>query len=145
MKKFLSVILAVVLMLAVGSSVASGTMAGFFDTEVSTDNYMHASYMNLTVDGQDDEEGDIIQPFNIGPMCPDEPYERVVLLCNTGSITGTAYIHFFDVLGHEGDDDAIGAGVATSEPELAAEEAVTPVGYDDIGAVYAADDPREPG
>lgn len=144
MNKFVSVIMAVVLVCAVGGSMVNGTMASFFDTEVSTDNYMHASYINLTVDGQDDEEGDIIQPLIIGPTTPDKPYERVVVLCNTGTITGTAYIHFFDVLGHE-DEAGIGVGVATSEPELAAEEAVTPLGYDDIGPVYAATDPRQPG
>lgn len=154
MKKFLSVILVVVLLLAVGSSVASGTMAGFFDTEVSTDNYMHAGYVNLTVDGQDDEEGDIIQPFEIGPMCPDKPYQEEIVLCNTGTIDGTVYIHFQNVEGHEaGTVDGevwngaayvtgspVGAGVASSEPELAAEEATSPLGYLDSTPVYATDD-----
>jgi len=142
MKQFLSLILAVVLVLAVGGSLASGTMAGFFDVEHSIENRMHAGYQNLTVDGQDDEQDDIIESFQSGPMWPDQPYERVVVLCNTGTLGGIAYIHIFDVLGVE---DAPGVGIGTSEPELAAEEGTSPIGEDENGnPVYATYDSTSP-
>ena len=41
-KPFLPVVMSMVLVVAVGSSVANGTMASFFDTEVSTNNEMCA-------------------------------------------------------------------------------------------------------
>jgi len=51
MKQFMSVILAVVLVASVGGSLVSGTMAGFFDVEQSTDNYMCAGTRCLEVSG----------------------------------------------------------------------------------------------
>ena len=47
MKKFLSVILAAVLVCAVGASMTRGTMAGFYDVELSTENYMCAGTRTL--------------------------------------------------------------------------------------------------
>jgi len=140
MKQFLSVILAVVLVLAVGGSLASGTMAGFFDVEVSTENMMCAGTRTLELSGG---------PIVIEHAWPSQWFSEEYTLLNTGSLDGIAYIHFPAVGDPEGHwqgirceeagtvngmvydgtsyrtavgTEPVGIGVATTEPELTAEE-----------------------
>ena len=110
MKQFLSVILAVVLVLAVGGSVASGTMAGFFDAEVSTDNLMCAGTVNLELGSG---------PLQVDAATPSKWYSKEHVLINAGTLDATASVHIQNLVCTE---DALGAGVATAEPELVAEE-----------------------
>jgi len=110
MKQFLSIILAVVLVLAVGGSVASGTMAGFFDTEVSTENWMCAGTVNLELGSG---------PLQVDAATPSQWYSEEYELINAGTLDATASVHIQNLANIE---DALGAGVATSEPELVAEE-----------------------
>jgi len=136
----MSVILAVVLVASVGGSLVSGTMAGFFDVEQSTDNYMCAGTRCLEVSGG---------PIVVEHAWPCQWYEEEYILINTGSLDSTAYIHFPAVddpqgmwqgirceeagtvkgMVFDGTDyrtpvgtEPVGAGVATTEPELTAEE-----------------------
>lgn len=146
MKQFLSVILAVVLVLAVGGSLASGTMAGFFDVEVSTENMTCAGTRTLELSGG---------PIVVEHAWPSQWFSEEYILLNTGSLDGIAYIHFpaedgsvqyngsvswhgikseeagtVNGLVYDGTVgyrtpvgvEPIGAGVATTEPELTAEE-----------------------
>ena len=140
MKQFLSVILAVVLVLAVGASVVNGTMAGFFDVEVSTENMMCAGTRTLELSGG---------PIVVEHAWPSQWFSEEYILLNTGSLDATAYIHFPAVDDPEGHwqgirceeagtikgmvfdgsgyriavgTEPVGAGVATTEPELTAEE-----------------------
>lgn len=110
MKQFLSVILAVVLVAAVGGSAVSGTVAGFFDTEVSAENYMCAGTVNLELSGG---------LLNVTAATPSEWYSEEHVLINTGTLDATASVHLKNLVEAE---DAPGVGVATSEPELVAEE-----------------------
>jgi len=140
-KQFLSVILAAVLVLAVGGSLASGTMAGFFDVEVSTENMMCAGTRTLELSSG---------PIVVEHAWPSQWYSKEYILLNTGSLDGIAYIHFPAVDDPQGmwqgirceeagtvngmvydgtvgyrtpvGVEPIGEGVATTEPELTAEE-----------------------
>ena len=137
MKKFLSVILAVVLLGTVGGSLVNGTMASFFDTEVSTENYLCAGTRVLELSG-----GPIVVTCGV----PCKWYEEEYTLLNTGTLTGVVILHipatddeYPDAEGIKcleagtvngevwnGSDyvlgSPVGGGVATSEPELGAEE-----------------------
>ncbi|MDD4875830.1 MAG: hypothetical protein PHQ86_01670 [Dehalococcoidales bacterium] len=140
MKSLWLSILAIILIAAVGSSIANGTMASFFDTEVSTQNYMCAGTRCLEISGG---------PAIIEHAWPCEWYEEEFVLLNTGSLDSVAYIHFpliddpdglwkgirnieagtlngtvFDGTTHRipVGIEPIGVGVATTEPELVAEE-----------------------
>lgn len=110
MKKFLSVILAGVLVLAVGGSVATGTLAGFYDVEHSTDNHMQSGTRMLELSGG---------PIQVDYASPSSWYEHEMAVINVGNLDGTAWLHLMNLVSSE---DAPGAGVATSEPELMAEE-----------------------
>ena len=141
MKQFLSVILVVVLVLAVGGSLASGTMAGFFDVEVSTENMMCAGTRTLELSSG---------PIVVEHAWPSQWFSKEYILINTGSLDAIAYIHFPAVDDPQGmwqgirceeagtvngmvydgtvgyrtpvGVEPVGAGVATTEPELTAEE-----------------------
>jgi len=140
MKQFLSVILAVVLVLAVGGSLASGTMAGFFDVEVSAENMMCAGTRTLELSSG---------PIVVEHAWPSQWFSKEYTLLNTGSLDGIAYIHFPAVDDPQGmwqgirceeagtvngmvydgtsyrtavGTEPVGTGVATTEPELTAEE-----------------------
>ena len=51
MRQFLSVILALLMVVAVAGSLINGTMANFFDTEVSAENHFHAGTRSLEISG----------------------------------------------------------------------------------------------
>jgi hypothetical protein len=108
MKNFLSVIVAVVLVLAVGGAVANGTMASFLDTQVSTENQMCAGTLILRVTGG---------PIEAGPIEPCNWYQQEMELMNCGTKNGIAYLKLENIKGIE---DALGLDV-TSEPEYVAE------------------------
>jgi len=129
MRQFLSVILVVVLVSAVGGSLAEGTLANFFDTEVSTENHFHAGTRSLELSG-----GPIIVKCGI----PSKWHAEEFTLSNTGDLDGLAIVHIpeeslkcieagaVDGLVWNGSDyvpgTPVGANVASSEPELVAEE-----------------------
>jgi predicted ribosomally synthesized peptide with SipW-like signal peptide len=120
MKHLLSLILAVMLVGAVAGTVATGTFAGFSDTEVSTENWMCAGTRILELSGD---------PLVVEGAWPCEWYEEEFMLINAGTLEGMATIHIPREDGYCGKweglecvEDAVGTGVATSESELAAEE-----------------------
>jgi len=147
MKQLFSVILAAVLVTAVSGTMVSGTMAGFFDTEVSTDNKMCAGTRLLEVSGG---------PITVECGAPCKWYSEEFTLINVGTLEGEAVFHIpreddcVDSLCWSGlecvedgtkdgkvwngstylDGTPVGAGVASSEPELGAEEG----GY--VGGLY---------
>lgn len=110
MKQFLSVILVLVLMVAVSGSVVNGTMAGFFDSEVSTENLMCAGNRMIELSGG---------PIQVDAVSPSTWYEHEMVVTNAGTLGGTAWLHVFNVRSIE---DKPGWGEATAEPELVAEE-----------------------
>jgi len=173
MNRFASVILAVVLVCAVGGSMAKGTMAGFLDTEVSTENWMCAGTRILDLSGG---------PIVVTHAVPSNWYSEEFKLMNSGTLEGLAVLHIPDEDDPDGmwdgvkcieagtklhnDDEyvyngtasvgggipdgykvqagvePVGAGVASSEPELVAEEGgqvgqITVVG---LGTDAGADD-----
>jgi len=126
MKKFISVILAAVLVMAVSTTFINETIADFSDVEFSMGNRMKAANkkndMNLVISG-----GPIVVEHAM-PCCWKE---EVFTLINAGEIDGTASIHIKDLICYE---DAPGEywqstdpwipvpANATSEPEGVAEE-----------------------
>ena len=124
MKNFLSVILAIVLVIGVGGSLVSGTMAAFFDFEVSTDNHMQSGVRMIEIDGD---------PMVVYSAVPDIWYEQQMSIVNVGTLDGSAWLHILNLVSIE---DQIGSGEATTEPELATEEGGV-VGEDAAGtSVY---------
>jgi len=146
-KQFSSVILSVMLVTGVGGLLANGTMASFFDTEVSTENEMCAGTRTLELSG-----GPIIVKCGM----PSKWYSEDFMLINAGTLEGLATVHIpeddsyyeqaeglkcveagalhdqiWDGLAYV-PGDPVGAGVATSEPELVAEEG----GY--VGQAFVA-------
>jgi len=129
MKPMLTVALAVVMVVAVGGSLVNGTLASFFDTEVSTENHFHAGTRSLELSG-----GPIIVKCGI----PSKWYSEEFTLVNTGDLDGVATIHILEeslkcieagaINGLVWNGSAyvtgtpVGANVASSEPELVAEE-----------------------
>lgn len=101
-----------VLMIAAIAAMAHSVIAGFSDVEVSTDNRMKAAnnQMNLVLSGG---------PIAVEGAWPSCWKSEEFTLINAGTLDGTARIHITNLECYE---DAPGAGVATSEPELVAEE-----------------------
>ena len=110
MKQLLSIILMVLLAVAVSGSVVNGTLASFFDTEVSEDNLMCAGTVNLELCGE---------YLTVENLVPSKWYYKEKLVVNAGSLDAIASVHIKNLMCFE---DAPGAGIATSEPELVAEE-----------------------
>jgi len=110
MKQFLSVILAVVLVVSVSGSVVNGTMAQFFDTEVSTGNEMTSGTLLIKLIGG---------PIEAECASPCKWYTADMEVVNCGTRDGIAYLQLENIANIE---DEVGEGVATSEPELVAEE-----------------------
>ena len=108
MKQMLSLILAVLLVCGVGSSVASGTVANFLDTEVSTDNEMCAGTLLIRVTGE---------RIYVEDAWPCKWYEAQKELVNCGTREGIAYLKLENIKGIE---DAL-YGAVTAEPEYVAE------------------------
>jgi len=116
-------------------------MAGFFDVEVSTENMMCAGTRTLELSSG---------PIVVEHAWPSQWFSKEYILLNTGSLDATAYIHFPAVDDPQGmwqgirceeagtvngmvydgivgyrppvPPEPVGAGVATTEPELTAEE-----------------------
>ena len=101
-----------VLMIAAIAAMVHGVIAGFSDVEVSTDNRMKAANnnMNLVLSGG---------PIAVESAWPSCWKSEEFTLINAGTLDGTLSIHITNLECYE---DAPGAGVATSEPELVAEE-----------------------
>jgi len=110
MKRFMSVILAGVLVVAVGGSVVNGTMAGFFDVEHSIDNHMQSGTRMIELSGG---------PIEVDGASPSSWYEHEMAVINVGNLDGTAWLHLMNLVSSE---DEPGSGKATAEPELTAEE-----------------------
>jgi len=129
MRQLLTVILTVVLAAGVAGSAVSGTMAGFFDTEVSTDNEMHAGTRVLVLSGG---------PITVDHAMPSKWHSEEYVLMNVGTLDAVATVHVLNALSQEagtvngkvyyGATDSyepgspVGPGVASSEPELVSEE-----------------------
>jgi len=91
-------------------------MAHFVDTELSEGNIFEAGTLDLRVDGKDDPLGVL---FTISNVKPSKTYNVEIELQNCGTVDGIAYIHPKD---YENIEDVPGAGKASSEAELVAEE-----------------------
>lgn len=133
MRQLLTVILTVVLAAGVAGSAVSGTMAGFFDTEVSTDNEMHAGTRVLVLSGG---------PITVDHAVPSKWHSEEYVLMNVGTLNAVATVHVLNALSQEagtvngkvywGDpifdylaavgDEPVGPNVASSESELVSEE-----------------------
>ncbi len=110
MKPFVSVILVAVLVLAVAGSLVNGTMASFFDIEISTENHMQSGVRMLELSGG---------PITVSAASPSTWYEHEMAVVNVGNLDGTAWLHLMNLVSTE---DEPGWGKATAEPELVAEE-----------------------
>jgi len=110
MGRLTSVILAIMLVAAVAGSTLTGTFAGFSDSETSEGNYMCAGTVNLELTGDN---------FSITNAIPSKWYTMEKVLINAGTLDAVASVHLKNLVCIE---DVEGAGVATSEPELVAEE-----------------------
>jgi len=133
MRQLLTVIMAVVLVAGVAGSAVSGTMAGFFDTEVSTDNEMRAGTRILELSGD---------PITVEHAKPSNWYSEEYVLMNVGTLNAVATVHVLSALSQEAGtvngkvywgapifdylaavgDEPVGPNVASSEAELVAEE-----------------------
>jgi hypothetical protein len=104
MKQLLSLILAVLLVGGVASSVATGAVAGFSDTEVSTDNEMCGGSLLIRFIGE---------RIEIEDAWPCDWFEAEMEVVNCGTRDGIAYLKLENI---EGIEDALGSAV-TAEPE----------------------------
>jgi len=95
-----------------------GIVAGFSDTELSTENKMCSGFMALELNGNGGPgvEG---EPLTVEHAVPCKHYFQDWLLTNLGTTTGTVYVTVQNLFSEE---DAPGTGIASSEPELVAEE-----------------------
>jgi hypothetical protein len=151
-----NILLSVAVVAALIASGVGGTFAGFIDTEVSEDNFIQAGISDLLVNGVNNPEAKI----QFVHAAPCKSVDFWIDLYNWGECQGgDVYMHFKDVESiedgvkvHMGDPyvwdgtdyiigSPVGAGVASSEPELLSEEGD---GY--IAQLYIAPDPAlEPG
>ncbi len=129
MKQIFSILLVLALVSGVAGSLVSGTMGSFSDTEVSTQNEMHAGTRTLWLSGS---------PVSVEHAVPSKWYSQEYLLVATGTLNSVAYVHIMNLVSKEagtingqvyykatntyGAGSPVGAGVATSEAESVAEE-----------------------
>jgi hypothetical protein len=110
----------IILIMAIGllGWQGDGILARFSDIECSIDNKMCSGFMALQVNGnsQPGVEG---EPLTVEHAMPCKYYYQDWLLTNLGTRSGTVYVMVQNVACVE---DAPGAGTASSEPELTAEE-----------------------
>jgi len=95
-KKILASIIIIGLL---GFALGWGTYSYFNDTETSSGNTFSAGTLNLKVDGNDDPLGAY---FTVSNVKPGNSGSEDMELSNTGTIAGTAYIHFKDVVDSPG-------------------------------------------
>ena len=110
LKSALLSILAMVLVAGVVAAYGDGIFAGFSDTETSTDNKMCSGNLVLELQGE---------PIQVEYASPLQWYYQDCWLINLGTRSGVACVTITKVSCVE---DAPGAGIASSEPELVAEE-----------------------
>ncbi|UCG88345.1 MAG: hypothetical protein JSW71_07325 [Gemmatimonadota bacterium] len=129
MRHLLTAALMVLLLAGVAGSVASGTMGSFFDTEVSTDNQMHAGTRVIELSGG---------PITVDHAVPSKWHSEEYVLVNVGTLDAIATVHILNAESREagsvnglvyygatssyGSGSPVGVGVASSEPELVTEE-----------------------
>jgi len=143
MKQLMTLVLITVLVVAVGGSVAGGTMAEFFDTEYSKDNEFGAGTRTIEVNGG---------PVSIQCGTPSTWYTEYFCIANSGTLDSLVTVHIpdldFDSIkgvkcteagtvtsgsppqeyiynGFTGSYDVgspVGAGLASSESEFTSEE-----------------------
>ena len=87
-KQYMTVVLTTVLVVAVGGSVAGGTMAEFFDTEYSKDNEFGAGTRDLEVSGG---------PVAIECGTPSGWYSEEFTLSNVGTLDALVTVHIPDL------------------------------------------------
>jgi hypothetical protein len=134
-----NVVLSIVVIAALVAAGIGGTFAGFVDTEVSPGNFIQAGISDLLVNGENDPN--VPAKIWFDHVTPSKSIDFWADLYNWGKCQGgDVYLHVKDVISveagyktHEGTNyvyngdyivgtDPTGAGVATSEPELGAEE-----------------------
>jgi len=103
------------LVIGLASAMLATGMAHFVDTELSEGNIFEAGTLDLRVNGKEDP----FLLFTITNVKPTKTYDVEIELQNCGTIDGIAYLHPKDSVNYE---DEPGAGVASSEAELVAEE-----------------------
>ena len=129
MKQLRTLALVAVMVVAVSGSLVNGTLASFFDTELSAENHFHAGTRNLEISGN---------PIIVTCGMPSNWYSEEFTILNTGDLDGVAIVHILeetlkcieagaiDGLVWNGSayvpGTPVGANVASSEPELVAEE-----------------------
>ena len=101
MKQFLSIILAVVMVLTVGGSLVNGTMASFFDIETSTENHMQSGTRMLELSGG---------PIQVNGAWPCNWYEHEMTVVNVGNLDGTAWLHLTNLVSTEDEPGDHGTG-----------------------------------
>jgi len=106
MKMNKKILASVVTISIVALMVGVGTFALFSDTETSTGNTFTAGTLDLNVDGKDDPN----VPFYFAEsnVKPGDSGSKSVVLSNSGTLAGKAYIHFKNVVDRPG---------TTPEPE----------------------------
>jgi predicted ribosomally synthesized peptide with SipW-like signal peptide len=101
-KKILASIFVIgILALAIGW----GTYSYFSDTETSSGNTFSAGTLDLKVDGKDNPLGAY---FSVSDVKPGDSNSKGIVLSNSGTLAGKAYIHFKNVVDSPG---------TTPEPE----------------------------
>ena len=159
-----NVLLSVVVITTLISAGVGGTLAGFVDTEESTGNFIQAGMLDLLVNGKNDPIGAKLQYTCAVPCISQDFYidlfswsecqgaEVYMKLKNVYSVEngyknymGTDYVYDGvtkppdpnpdDVpFGYKASKDPTGAGVASTEPELIAEEGGGVFGQQAVGA-----------
>jgi len=155
-----NVFLSVVVVATLISAGVGGTLAGFVDTEESTGNYIQAGMLDLLVNGKNDPNVGAKLQYNCSVPCISTDFyidlfswsecqgaEAYMRLKNIQSVEngyknyeGTDYVYdgktdLDDVpFGYRASKDPTGAGVASTEPELIAEEGGGVFGQYPVGA-----------
>jgi len=153
-----NILLSVAVVATLVASGVGGTFAGFVDTEVSQDNFIQAGISDLLVNGENDPN--VPAKIWFDHVTPCKSIDFWADLYNWGKCQGgDVYLHFKHVESveagykeHDGDSyvyngdyiigtDPTGAGIASSEPELGAEEGNFVIG----DLLIVADPVVEPG
>ncbi|GAH64213.1 unnamed protein product, partial [marine sediment metagenome] len=143
-----NIFLSVVVVATLVAAGVGGTLAGFVDTEESTGNFIQAGMLDLLVNGKNDPNVGAKLQYNCSVPCISTDFyidlfswsecqgaEVYMKLKNVSSVEngyknykGTDYVYdgttdLDDVpFGYRASKDPTGAGVASTEPELIAEE-----------------------
>jgi predicted ribosomally synthesized peptide with SipW-like signal peptide len=88
----------------VGFAIGWGTYSYFSDTETSSENTFSAGTLDLKVNGTDN----LSAFFTVSNVMPGNSSSKSIVLSNSGTLAGKAYIHFKNVVDRPG---------TTPEPE----------------------------